>query len=169
MPKFTALNYDFTPFPTVQNWIGGEWVEGTGSETFEVINPRHGKVMSTFRSSTARDVAAAVSAAKVNLAEWQSRPIRERAIVFYNLRDIMHQNLEELTWLVSHENGKTYAESKAEVLKAIECVEFGCSLPNMAAGEQLDVSRGVNCKVVHEPVGIVAGVTPYNFPMMVPW
>ena len=56
-------------------------------------------------------------------------------------------SLEELTWLVSHENGKTYAESKAEVLKAIECVEFGCSLPNLAAGEQLDVSRGVNVKL----------------------
>ena len=106
--RFEAESYDFTAFTTVKNWIGGQWIEGSGSETFEVINPRHGKVMSTARSSTAADVAAAVEASQVNLKEWQSRPIRERAEVFYNLRTIMHRNLEELTWLVSHENGKTY-------------------------------------------------------------
>ena len=74
---FEARNYEFTPFPTVKNWIGGQWVEGTGNETFEVVNPRHGQVMATARSSTAHDVAAAVNAAKVNLKEWQSKPIRE--------------------------------------------------------------------------------------------
>lgn len=166
--RFEAESYDFTAFSTVKNWIGGQWVEGSGNEVFEVINPRHGKVMSTARSSTAADVAAAVEASKINLKEWQSRPIRERAEVFYNLRNIMHRNLEELTWLVSHENGKTYAESKAEVLKGIECVEFGCSLPNLASGQQLDVSRGVNCRVVYESLGVVAGITPFNFPLMVP-
>jgi malonate-semialdehyde dehydrogenase (acetylating)/methylmalonate-semialdehyde dehydrogenase len=70
--------------------------------------------------------------------------------------------------LVSHENGKTYGESKAEVLKAIECAEYGCSLPNIAAAPQLEVSRGVECRIVYESLGIVAGVTPFNFPLMVP-
>ena len=95
-------------------------------------------------------------------------PIRERGEVFYNLRQLMHDNIEELTWLVSHENGKTYDESKAEVLKAIECAEYGCALPNIAAAPQLEVSRGVECRIVYEPVGVVAGVTPFNFPIMVP-
>ena len=166
--QFDARSYDFTTFPTVKNWIGGQWVEGSGSEVFEVINPRYGKAMSSARSSTMADIHAAVEASKVHLQDWKSRPVRERAQVMYRLRDLMHKHVEELSWLVSHENGKTYPEAKAEVLKGIECVEFGCSLPNLAAGEQLDVSRGVNCKVIHEPVGIVAGITPFNFPCMVP-
>lgn len=166
--QFSANSYDFESFPTVKNWVGGQWIDGSGTEQFDIINPRHGKIMATCGSSTAEDVQNAVNAAKVHLADWQSRPIRERAEVFYTLRGLMHQNLEELTWLVSHENGKTYAEAKAEVLKAIECVEYGCSLPNIAAGQQLDVSRGVNCRVVFESLGVVAGITPFNFPLMVP-
>ena len=80
----------------------------------------------------------------------------------------MERDLEELTWLTSHENGKIYSEAKAEVLKGIECVEYGCSLPNLAAGNQLEVSRGVRCEQVFAPLGVVAGVTPFNFPFMVP-
>ena len=95
-------------------------------------------------------------------------PLRERAVFFFRLRDVMERNLAELSWLIAHENGKQYGEAEASVLKAIECVEFGCALPNLAAGHQLDVSRGVNCQLTHEPLGVVAGVTPFNFPMMVP-
>jgi malonate-semialdehyde dehydrogenase (acetylating)/methylmalonate-semialdehyde dehydrogenase len=124
--------------------------------------------MSNVVMGGAADVDAAVKAAKAALPAWRALPLRDRAYVFYNLRQLMHENLEELTWLVSHENGKTFGEAKAEVLKAIECAEFGCSLPNLAAGQQLDVSRGVNCQVSYEPIGVVAGVTPFNFPLMVP-
>ena len=80
----------------------------------------------------------------------------------------MERDAEELAWLVSHENGKTYPESVASVAKGIECVEMGVSLPNMVAGGQMDVSRGVNCEVTHEPLGVCAGITPFNFPIMVP-
>ena len=92
--KFEAASYDFVEFPTVENWVGGRWVSPSGSERFEVVNPRHGKAISTCGSSTAADVSAAVEASKVILEEWQSRPIRERAEVFYNLRNLMHDNLE---------------------------------------------------------------------------
>jgi malonate-semialdehyde dehydrogenase (acetylating)/methylmalonate-semialdehyde dehydrogenase len=88
--------------------------------------------------------------------------------VFYKAREIMLRDLEELTWLCSHENGKIYSEAKAEVLKGIECVEYGCSLPNLASAAKLEVSRGVTCEVVYESLGVVAGVTPFNFPFMVP-
>ena len=165
---FSGNSYDFTSYVDAKNWIGGEWVDAQNSETFDVINPRYGLPMGKAVMSGAKDVAAAVAAAKKALPDWRERPIRERGEVMYNLRQLMHTHLEELTWLVSHENGKTYGEAKAEVLKAIECAEYGCSLPNIAAAPQLEVSRGVECRIVYEPVGIVAGITPFNFPLMVP-
>lgn len=165
---FTGNSYDFVEYTDALNWIGGQWQAPEGAHMEEVINPRHARVMAKVCYSGAKDVAAAVEAAKTALPEWRERPIRERGEVLYNLRQLMYDNIEELTWLISHENGKTYAESKAEVLKAIECAEYGCSLPNIAAAPQLEVSRGVECRVVYEPVGIVAGVTPFNFPLMVP-
>lgn len=165
---FSGNSYSFTKYVNAQNYIGGQWLAAQTTGTLQVINPRHAQSMADVVLSGAEDVKAAVAAAKKALPEWQERPIRERGEVMYNLRQLMHDNLEELTWLVSHENGKTYSEAKAEVLKAIECAEYGCSLPNIAAAPQLEVSRGVECRIVYEPVGIVAGVTPFNFPLMVP-
>ena len=169
VPRFQAQSYEFTTWQDAVNYIGGSWQSPIDSHgSLDVVNPRHGKAISQVHLSGAADVEAAVQAAKAALPEWQALPIRERAQVFYKLREAMETNLELLTWLVSHENGKTYAEAKAEVLKSIECVEFGCSLPNLAAGSELQVSRGVTCRLEYAPVGIVAGVTPFNFPLMVP-
>ncbi|NVB42072.1 CoA-acylating methylmalonate-semialdehyde dehydrogenase [Pseudenhygromyxa sp. WMMC2535] len=166
--KFQADSYAFLAVAPAQNWIGGEWREASTGERAEVINPRYGRAMSSTPMSAAADVDAAVSAAAAAWVEWRAWPMRERAHVFYRLRDLMNAERESLAWLVSHENGKVYAQALAEVDKAIECVEFGCSLPNMAGGPQLEVSRGVHCQLVHEPLGVVAGVTPFNFPLMVP-
>ena len=168
VPEFSATSYDFVEYIPARNYIGGEFVDSAELETQPVINPRFGRAMSSVSFSGAAEVDQAVQAAKAAYPAWKALPVRERAYVFYKLRQFMLRDLEELTWLVSHENGKTYGQAEAEVLKAIECIEFGCSLPNLAAGQQLDVSRGVNCKVTFEPVGVVAGVTPFNFPVMVP-
>ena len=165
---FNAESYDFTPYVDAKNWIDGAWTSAESSEMFDVINPRHGRVMAQACLSGASEVDAAVTSARKALPAWRAMPIRERGAVFYRLRQLMLDHLEELTWLVSHENGKTYAEAKAEVLKAVECAEYGCSLPNIAAAPQLEVSRGVECRVVYESLGVVAGVTPFNFPIMVP-
>ncbi len=168
LPTFSATSYDFAAYVDADNWIGGEWQKPSGADRLEIINPRHGKSMGTVGNSTASDIDAAVAAARAALPEWRTMPIRERGAVLYKLRELMMRDLEELTWLVSHENGKIYSEAKAEVLKGIECVEYGCALPNLASGTQLEVSRGVNCQVTYEPLGIVAGITPFNFPNMVP-
>ncbi len=168
IPSFPARSYEFTPYVAPRNWIGGEWREASGAEVHPVPNPRHGKAMAEIRFSTADDVDAAVRAAARAAADWKTVPIRDRAHVLYRAREIMNRDIEELSWLVSHENGKLFAEAKAEVEKGIECMEYGCSLPNMAAGDQLEVSRGVSCEIVYESLGVVAGIVPFNFPFMVP-
>ena len=168
LPKFAASSYDFTPYVPVRNWIGGEWSEAYGGMWLDIENPRHGKAIGKMTLSGAAEVNAAVEAAKKAVGAWKATPMRERAQVLYRLKALMERDLDELCWLVSHENGKTYAEGKGDVEKGIECIELAASLPMMGAGEQLDVSRGVNCRVTHEALGVVAGIVPFNFPVMVP-
>ena len=165
---FSARNYEFTPYVDVKNWVGGKWRDGESGKWLDIENPRHGKAMGRMTLSTAADVAAAVEAGKKAFPAWKATPMRERAQVLYRLKALMERDLDELSWLVSHENGKTYAEGKGDVEKGIECVEFAASLHMMADGGQLDVSRGVNCRVTHEGLGVVAGIVPFNFPVMVP-
>ncbi|TXD32126.1 CoA-acylating methylmalonate-semialdehyde dehydrogenase [Lujinxingia vulgaris] len=166
--SFATRGYELTPYVQANNWIGGAWKPSNTGATQDVINPRHGKAMGKVVDSGAADVEEAYAAAKAALPEWKALPIRERAQVLYKVKELMEAHLEELSWLLSHENGKTIGQARGEVLKGIECVEMGASLQNMADGGQLDVSRGVNCKVIHEPVGVVAGIVPFNFPTMVP-
>ncbi len=166
--SFAARSYGFQPYVDCLNWIGGELVPAESGATIPVTNPRHGKVLGQVADSSGADVARAVAAASAAFDGWRETPFKERAQVLYRLKQLMERDVEELTWLLSHENGKTYAQAKGSVLKGIECVEYGCSLPNMAAGEQIDVSRGINCQVTFEPLGVCAGIVPFNFPTMVP-
>ncbi|MCH9679862.1 MAG: CoA-acylating methylmalonate-semialdehyde dehydrogenase [Deltaproteobacteria bacterium] len=168
IPTFEASSYSMTPFVDARNFIGGQWVDASTSQTVAVLNPRHGEPIANVQMSGASDVDAAVKAASTAFEDWKLWPLRERAHVMYRARELMTRHIEELSWLVSHENGKIFSEAKAEVEKGIECVEYGCSLPNVAAGNQLEVSRGVSCEVVYAPLGVVAGVVPFNFPFMVP-
>ncbi|TVQ95030.1 MAG: CoA-acylating methylmalonate-semialdehyde dehydrogenase [Deltaproteobacteria bacterium] len=168
LPSFSASSYDFTEYVPAKNFIGGQWRDPSGAEEQPVLNPRHGKAMASVRFSNAGDIDAAVQAAKTAVSEWAGLPLRERAQILYKARELMLRDLEELSWLVSHENGKLYDEARAEVLKGIECVEYGCSLPNIASGNELEVSRGVTCRLEYAPLGVVAGITPFNFPFMVP-
>ena len=169
LPRFAATSYDFTEYVPARNWIGGAWREATGTPTSQPVpNPRWGRAMSSVQLSGAADVDDAVRAARAAFPAWRDLPIRDRAQVLYRTRELLLRDLAELSWLVSHENGKIYSEAEAEVLKAIECLEYGCSLPNLATGSELEVSRGVTCGLTYEPLGVVAGVVPFNFPLMVP-
>ena len=165
---FGERSYAFQEYVDCKNWIDGSWVDAASGQTIPVQNPRHERTMGQVAWSDAPDVAAAVASAQAALPGWRATPLKERVQVLFRVKQIMEANLDELSWLLSHENGKTIAQAKGSVLKGIECVEYGTSISNLAQGEQLDVSRGINCEVTHEPVGVCAGIVPFNFPTMVP-
>lgn len=165
---FAKRSYEFQEYVDCKNWIDGQWVDSASGDTAPIQNPRHEKTMGQVAWSGSADVASAVASAKAALPIWRAIPLKERVQVLFRVKQIMEDGVDELSWLLSHENGKTIAQAKGSVLKGIECVEFGTSISNLAQGEQLDVSRGINCEVTHEPVGVCAGIVPFNFPTMVP-
>jgi malonate-semialdehyde dehydrogenase (acetylating)/methylmalonate-semialdehyde dehydrogenase len=155
-------------YPDVRNYIGGTFVDASDRAFLEVTNPADGSVISRVPLCGAREVDAAVDAARRALPGWAGTPIKERAQVFYRYKALLEKNIAELAALVSEENGKIRGEAEAEVLKSAELCEFACSLPQIVAGEVLEVSRGVECRVERYPVGVVASIAPFNFPNMVP-
>lgn len=154
-------------YSEVQNYIGGQFVSG-GQNFLDVFNPADGSVISKVPLSPTEEVDKAVQAAKKAFPAWSNLPIKERVQVFFRYKTLLEKHIEELTNLVTEENGKIYSEAKAEILKSIELTEFACSLPQIVAGEVMEVSRGVECRIEKYPVGIVASITPFNFPNMVP-
>ena len=154
-------------YPALSNYIEGK-LTASGNGKLEVFSPLDGSVISTVPLSTKSDLDKAVEAAKKAFLSWSNTPIKERVQVFYKYKYLLEQNIEELTELVHIENGKTISESRAEVEKSIEVTEFACSLPQLTSGEVLEVSKGVECRIGKYPVGVVASITPFNFPNMVP-
>jgi len=157
-----------TKYPDVRNYIGGTFVDPSVEEHLDVTNPADGSVISRVPLSAANDVDRAVAAAKEAFPGWSAMPIKERVQVFFRYKALLEKNIDELAALVTEENGKVLNEGRAEVLKSAELTEFACSLPQITAGEVLEVSRGVECRVERYPVGVVASITPFNFPNMVP-
>jgi len=155
-------------YAPVQNYVNGKFVDATSSRTLDVISPLDGNLLSKVPMSTAKDLDNAVKAAKAAFPKWSHTPIKERVQVFYKYKYLLEQNLQELSALVSEENGKTIGEATAEIEKCIELTEFACSLPQLVTGEVLEVSKGVECRTEHVALGVVASIVPFNFPSMVP-
>ncbi len=154
-------------YPDLKNVIGGKQVPFKG-EHLEVLSPLNGEFISRVPLSGAPEVDQAVAAARAAIHPWVAQPIKERAQVFYRYKQLLERYQDELTALVQEENGKTAGEARAEVLKSVEVTEFACALPQLIQGEIEEVSRGVECRSDRKPVGVVASITPFNFPNMVP-
>src|SRR5438034_62387 len=155
----------YTP---VQNYINGQFVNASSERKLNIISPIDGNFLSTVPMSNAKDLDDAVKAAKTAFVTWSRVPIKERVQVFYRYKFLLEENTKELAELIQEENGKTYNEAVAEIEKSVELTEFACSLPQIVTGEVLEVSKGVECRAEHVPLGVVASIVPFNFPAMVP-
>jgi malonate-semialdehyde dehydrogenase (acetylating)/methylmalonate-semialdehyde dehydrogenase len=150
-----------------ENLIGGAYVPGSGPER-AIVSPYTGRAISRLHLSTPSDVDSGVQKAHAAWLGWRRLPLRERLDPLARLRLALLEELEPLSLTVAGESGKTAAEARAGVLRGIEVIEFALSLQNSDSGAALDVSRGVSCEYRRDPLGVVVGITPFNFPAMVP-
>lgn len=153
----------------VQNLIDGEFVSASTEAFDDVFNPSTGEVIAQVPLCGDVDVNAAVAAARKTLPSWRATPIIDRARLMFCYRDILERHFDELAALITREHGKTNSESRAEVRRGIEVVEFACGIPSLFMGQTLsNIATDIDAEVQRHPVGVCVGITPYNFPAMVP-
>ncbi|MED4208419.1 CoA-acylating methylmalonate-semialdehyde dehydrogenase [Priestia megaterium] len=154
---------------TVKNYIGGEWVDSSTSLTEPVYNPATGEIIAEVPLSTKEDVDQAVQAANEAFKGWSKTAVPKRARILFKYQQLLVDNWDELAKLVTLENGKSFNEARGEVQRGIECVEFAAGAPTLMMGKQLpDIATGIESGMYRYPIGVIGGITPFNFPMMVP-
>src|SRR4051812_29100 len=159
------MSQTLTPCP---NYIAGEWKQPAGNST-PVFNPSTGDVIAECPAGGAAEVNAAVAAAQAAFPSWRETPPVERARVFFRYRQILEANFDKLCVAVSREHGKTLVEARGSIFRGLENVEYACGVPSLLFGDTLEnLARNVDCETFLQPLGVCAGITPFNFPAMVP-
>ena len=158
-----------TALKDVPTLVDGSWITSAATETAHVYNPSTGKVIARVPLCDEEETVAAIEAASAALPGWSETPAVDRARVMFKFRDLIEQNFDELAGLVTKEHGKTLPEARAEVQRGLEMVEFACGVPSLLMGDTLpNIAPEVDAETNRHPVGVCAGITPYNFPFMVP-
>lgn len=153
----------------LKNYINGQWVEAEGTESLDVTNPATREVLARVPISSKEDVDKAVKAANEAFQTWKKTPVPKRARILYKYHYLLTENHEQLAKLIVRENGKAYKEAYGEVQRGIECVEFAAGAPTLMMGETLsNIAEDIDSEMFRYPLGVVGGITPFNFPMMVP-
>lgn len=153
----------------LRNFVGGEWVESEAGETYPVHNPATGELIAETPLGTRQDVDRAAQAASAAFDAWRRTPPLERARYLFKLKFLLEDRAEDLARIVTMENGKTLDESRGSVRRGIECVEVASGAPSLLMGQTLeDVSAGIDCEAIRQPIGVFACIAPFNFPAMVP-
>src|SRR5213595_689174 len=158
------------PLTKVPNFIDGEWRASSASEWQDVVNPANGEVLARVPLSDAAEVNRAIEAAAAAYPAWRRTPPEDRIQPLFKLKQLLESHIDDLARFITEENGKTFAEAKAELRRAIENVEVACGIPMMMQGYNLeDVARGIDETMIRQPLGVVAAITPFNFPGMIPF
>lgn len=152
----------------LKNYINGEWVSSNSEQTLDVLNPATNEILAMVPVSTKEDVNQAVAAAKEAFKSWKNVPVPKRARILFKFHTLLSDNHEELAKLIVQENGKAFKEAYGEVQRGIECVEFAAGAPTLMMGENLSgIAENIDSEMFRYPLGVVGGITPFNFPMMV--
>src|SRR6187402_3252149 len=153
--------------PSCPFFIGGEWRTAAGGTP--VFNPSTGEIIAECPAGTAEDVNVAVAAAAAAFPAWRDTPVVERARVMFRYRHLVEENFDRLCASVSREHGKTLVEARGSLFRGVENIEYACGAPSLLMGDTLEnIARGVDCETVLQPLGVCVGITPFNFPAMVP-
>jgi malonate-semialdehyde dehydrogenase (acetylating)/methylmalonate-semialdehyde dehydrogenase len=153
----------------VSFFVNGEWQKPVGRKTGTVTNPATGRVLAEVPYATEADVDQAVHAAHEAFLTWRNVPVVDRVQVLYRYKMLLEKHAAELASILTRENGKTSDDAQAEVRRMIQMVEVACGMPSLMMGDSLnDVAQGIDCKSIRQPIGVCAGITPFNFPAMVP-
>jgi malonate-semialdehyde dehydrogenase (acetylating)/methylmalonate-semialdehyde dehydrogenase len=154
---------------TLQNYAAG-WRASDVKDCTDVVNPANGERLARVPLGTKSDVDGAVEAAAAAFPEWRRTPPEERIQYLFKLKQLLESHIEELARICTEENGKTLAESRGELRRAIENVEVACGVPSLMQGYNLeDVAAGIDEMMIRQPLGVVAAITPFNFPAMIPF
>src|SRR6201995_5770236 len=153
----------------VPAFIDGNWREITGVEKSPVYNPSRGEFIAEVPLCTKEHVDEAVESAQAAFPGWRHTPPVERARLFFRYRQLVEENFDQICRSVSREHGKTLAEAKGSVYRGLENIEYACSIPTLLMGDTLEnLARSVDCETLLQPLGVCVGITPFNFPAMVP-
>lgn len=154
----------------LRNYFGGEWVDSMTGDWQEVVNPASGEVIARVPSSSLDEVGVAVTAAQEAFPQWRRTPAVERIQYLFHLKEALEDNFEALSRTITLENGKTLAEARGEMRRAIENVEVACGIPSLMQGQfSEDIAPGIDEYMIRQPLGVVAIIAPFNFPGMIPF
>ena len=162
----SSIRQKANPIP---NFVAGDWVASKASEILDVTNPATGELLGRVPISSSGEIDNAIQAAHAAFPAWRATPVVERVRVLFRLKALLEEHQEELAALLTQEHGKIKSDAMGEIRRGIESVEHACGMPTLMMGETLeDISRGIDSETIRQPLGVFAGITPYNFPVMIP-